>query len=146
MGELEPWMDETYLRQLFSSFGENVSVKMIRDKMTGGYANYCFLEFYSNAQASKNLNALNGTPIPNTNKVFRLNWASGGGHGAQGVGGMQSGGGSMDYSVFVGDLGGDVTESLLLQIFQAKYRSVKSARIVTDPVTGVSKSKGTWEF
>jgi RNA recognition motif-containing protein len=50
---------------------------------------------------------------------------------------------AMDYSIFVGDLGGDVTESLLLQVFQAKYRSVKSARIVTDPVTGVSKSKIT---
>jgi hypothetical protein len=35
MGELEPWMDESYIRQIWYQLGENVNVKFIRDKFTG---------------------------------------------------------------------------------------------------------------
>jgi len=35
MGELEPWVDETYVRNIWFSMGEQVNVKMIRDKFTG---------------------------------------------------------------------------------------------------------------
>ena len=35
MGELEPWMDENWIRGAWYSAGEQVSVKMIRDKYTG---------------------------------------------------------------------------------------------------------------
>ena len=35
MGELEPWMDDNYVRQIWYQYGENVSVKVIRDKFTG---------------------------------------------------------------------------------------------------------------
>jgi hypothetical protein len=35
MGELEPWMDENWIRGTWYSAGEQVSVKMIRDKYTG---------------------------------------------------------------------------------------------------------------
>ena len=41
-------------------------------------AGYCFVDFTSPAAAAKAL-TLNGTIIPNSNRPFKLNWASGGG-------------------------------------------------------------------
>jgi hypothetical protein len=35
MGELEPWIDENYIRTFWFNLGETVNVKMIRDKFTG---------------------------------------------------------------------------------------------------------------
>ena len=35
MGELEPWIDENFVRNVWFQLGENVNVKMIRDKFSG---------------------------------------------------------------------------------------------------------------
>lgn len=35
MGELEPWIDENFVRSIWFGMGEQVSVKMIRDKFSG---------------------------------------------------------------------------------------------------------------
>lgn len=35
MGDLDPWMDENFIRQVWFLFGETVVVKLIRDKRTG---------------------------------------------------------------------------------------------------------------
>jgi hypothetical protein len=35
MGELEPWVDESYIKNLWYTMGEQVNVKMIRDKFSG---------------------------------------------------------------------------------------------------------------
>jgi len=36
MGELEPWMDETFIKNVFSTVsGETVNVKVIRDRASG---------------------------------------------------------------------------------------------------------------
>lgn len=35
MGELEPWIDEGFVRQVWFNLGEQVNVKMIRDKFSG---------------------------------------------------------------------------------------------------------------
>ena len=35
MGELEPWIDENFVRSVWYGLGENVNVKMIRDKFSG---------------------------------------------------------------------------------------------------------------
>lgn len=42
MGELEPWVDETYVRNIWYNMGEQVNVKMIRDKFTG-YDKYIYI-------------------------------------------------------------------------------------------------------
>ena len=97
MGELEPWVDENFVRNLWYNMGEQVNVKMIRDKFSGfvacravmrwhiltlgafrNYAGYCFVDFASSAAAAKAL-TLNGGMIPNSARPFKLNWASGGG-------------------------------------------------------------------
>ena len=35
MGELEPWIDENFVKSVWFGMGEHVSVKMIRDKFSG---------------------------------------------------------------------------------------------------------------
>ena len=35
MGDLEPWMDENYLKQIWFKLGEAVNVKVISDKFSG---------------------------------------------------------------------------------------------------------------
>jgi RNA recognition motif-containing protein len=50
-------------------------VSMLRDCSNAGY---CFVEFASPEAAQKAL-SLNGSPVPNSARVFKLNWASGGG-------------------------------------------------------------------
>lgn len=78
MGELEPWMDENFIKGVFlSASGESVNVKVIRDKNSGN-AGYCFVEFGTPESATKAL-TLNGTQVPNSTRQFKLNWASGGG-------------------------------------------------------------------
>ena len=48
MGELEPWMDENWIRAAFYSAGHQVSVKMIRDKFTGYLLHSLFLSRIKN--------------------------------------------------------------------------------------------------
>lgn len=35
MGELEPWIDENFVRSVWFGMGYQVNVKMIRDKFSG---------------------------------------------------------------------------------------------------------------
>ncbi|KAJ3071864.1 hypothetical protein HK102_006355 [Quaeritorhiza haematococci] len=140
MGDLEPWMDENYIKQLWYSLGENVNVKMIRDKFTGGNAGYCFVDFGNAPAAMKYLSTINGTLIPGTNRVFKLNWASGGGLNDR----KEDRG--PEFSIFVGDLGPEVNDFMLLSTFQQRYISCKSAKVVTDPMTGMSRGYGFVRF
>jgi len=51
-----------------------------------------------------------------------------------------------EYSIFVGDLGPEVNEIALLNIFQNKFASCKSAKIMTDPISGISRGYGFVRF
>ncbi|KAJ1799941.1 hypothetical protein LPJ59_001471 [Coemansia sp. RSA 2399] len=78
MGDIEPWMDDERIYQIWAHVGESVTVKMIRDRLTGGPASYCFLEFQTQADAERILATYNGKPMPLAlDRPFRLNWASG---------------------------------------------------------------------
>lgn len=140
MGELDPWLDEPSIKKIWAAFGETVNVKLIREKFTGATAGYCFVEFSSPSAASKAL-TLNGQPIPNSQRLFKLNWASGGGL----IDGKRDDK-SPEYSIFVGDLASEVTEFQLLQLFQYRYSSCKSAKIMTDPQTNTSRGYGFVRF
>ncbi|KAI9356264.1 hypothetical protein DFJ73DRAFT_623217 [Zopfochytrium polystomum] len=139
MGDLEPWMDENYIKQLWFSLGENVTVKMIRDKNTGTSAGYCFVDFGTHASALKQLANVQGYVIPGTNRIFKLNWASGGGLVDRKDAGPE-------FSLFVGDLGQEVNDQLLMATFQTHYESCKAAKVVTDPMTGMSRGYGFVRF
>jgi len=164
MGDIDiTFMDETLVRNAFFQLGEQVNAKFIRDRVTGGWCNYCFVEFPNHSSAMRALSSLNGAIIPGTNRTFRLNWASGGGGG----GSMSSSGSSSllgtlspaarmlnplelstgpDYAVFVGDLAADATEEMLLQLFTSYYRAVKAVKVLHDPMTGMAKGYGFVRF
>src|SRR4051812_16987856 len=51
-----------------------------------------------------------------------------------------------EFSIFVGDLGPEVNEFVLVSLFQARFPSCKSAKIMTDAVTGQSRGYGFVRF
>lgn len=56
--------------------GQLVSVKIIRNKNTAVSEGYGFVEFATHEAAEQVLRTFNGCPIPNTDQIFRLNWAA----------------------------------------------------------------------
>ncbi|MQM12019.1 hypothetical protein Taro_044932 [Colocasia esculenta] len=138
VGDLQYWMDETYIHSCFASAGEAVSVKVIRNKQTGQSEGYGFIEFANRAGAERVLQSFNGQLMPNAEQTFRLNWAS------YGAGERRSE--DNDHPIFVGDLAADVTDYMLQETFRARYPSVKGAKVVTDRITGRSKGYGFVRF
>ncbi|KAH7068327.1 hypothetical protein BKA63DRAFT_375641, partial [Paraphoma chrysanthemicola] len=51
-----------------------------------------------------------------------------------------------DYSISVSDLGPEVTAFVLVQLFKDRYQSTKSAEIMSDPISGVSRGYGFVRF
>lgn len=177
-GELEPWMDEEYAKQVCTLMGwDPVSIKVPRpapDPITGQQANnpgYCFLTFPSQAHAASVLSQTSnssGNPVvmPNSSKPFSLNWASSvpSASTPPSVPGqpvtLPSGQNPQypkEYSIFVGDLAPEVSNSDLVAVFRnpvlglrndreprfiRPFLSCKSAKIMLDPVTGVSRGYG----
>ncbi len=125
---------------------------------TSSNAGYCFVEF-TTAEAAQKALALTGTPVPNSSRVFKLNWASGGGlvdrrYAAHNVlfailsslTSFDSDDRGPQYSIFVGDLGPEVNEFVLVSLFQSRFPSCKSAKIMTDAMTGQSRGYGFVRF
>ncbi|KAF9675536.1 hypothetical protein SADUNF_Sadunf09G0042400 [Salix dunnii] len=139
IGDLQYWADESYLTSCFAHTGEVVSIKIIRNKLTGQPEGYGFVEFVSHAAAERILQTYNGTQMPGTEQTFRLNWAS------FGIGERRPDAGP-EHSIFVGDLAPDVTDYLLQETFRVHYPSVRGAKVVTDPNTGRSKGYGFVKF
>ncbi|XP_042513174.1 polyadenylate-binding protein RBP47B'-like isoform X2 [Macadamia integrifolia] len=139
IGDLQYWIDESYLHNCFAHTGEVLSIKIIRNKITGQPEGYGFIEFVTHAAAERVLQTFNGTQMPGTEQTFRLNWAS------FGIGERRTDAGP-EHSIFVGDLAPDVTDYLLQETFRAQYPSVRGAKVVTDPNTGRSKGYGFVKF
>ncbi|KAJ1957076.1 hypothetical protein IWQ62_005170, partial [Dispira parvispora] len=153
MGDVEPWMDQAYLRQVWYNLGEQVNVKVIYNRATGAQANYCFVEFPDMNSCNKAFATYNGTFIPGTQKQFRLNWATGGmgrmGHPGNGGanGGIQAGQlKPNDFPIFVGDLAPEVNDYLLLNTIQARFPSCFNANVKVDTRTGASRGYGFARF
>ena len=53
-----------------------MNVKIIRNKNTAVSEGYGFVEFATHEAAEQVLRTFNGCPIPNTDQIFRLNWAA----------------------------------------------------------------------
>ncbi|KAI0080776.1 hypothetical protein K474DRAFT_1672312 [Panus rudis PR-1116 ss-1] len=183
-GELEPWMDEEYAKQVCNLMGwDPVNIKVPRpapDPLTGRQANnpgYCFLTFPSQQHAAAVLAQVNsgnasGAPVtmPNSSRPFTLNWASSvptaplpAGFNGQTISipGAQNPQYPKEYSIFVGDLAPEVSNSDLVAVFRnpvlglrndreprfiRPFLSCKSAKIMLDPVTGVSRGYGFVRF
>ena len=74
VGDIESWMDEKYLVDIFGKSGRVVKVKIKRDKFTNVPLGYAFVEFETHEEAAKVLQLFSGSTHPRTNKPFRLNW------------------------------------------------------------------------
>jgi RNA recognition motif-containing protein len=140
MGAVQPHWDETFLASLFAQTvpGELVSVKVMRNPVSNMPSGYAFLEFASHESAMSILDAYNGQIIPGTAVAFRLNW----GAGAR----KAYGTGVQEYSLFVGDLAPEVTDSMLQETFASRFPACSSAKVVTDSATGSSKGYGFVRF
>ncbi|KAK8439165.1 RRM [Candidozyma auris] len=163
MGDLDTWLDEAAIVDLWwQIMRKKVNVKVIKPKnpkpespyMGLTHSGYCFVEFESYDDAQEALR-LNGQLLPdiampsqrhfpnnpdNQKKYFRLNWASGATLSAPIVH-------SPEYSLFVGDLSASTTEAHLLSFFQKSFPdSIKTVRVMTDPVSGKSRCFGFVRF
>ncbi|KAG2013035.1 RNA-binding protein Csx1 [Coprinopsis cinerea AmutBmut pab1-1] len=177
-------MDEEYARQVCTLMGwDPVNIKVPHpapDPATGqqpaNNPGYCFLTFPSHAHAAAVLaqinNAGKSVTMPNSSRPFVLNWASSVPASATGASASFSGGAypssapqqpqyQKEYSIFVGDLAPETSNSDLVAVFrnpvlglrndrEPKYirpfLSCKSAKIMLDPVTGVSRGYGFVRF
>ncbi|KAF9480189.1 hypothetical protein BDN70DRAFT_894369 [Pholiota conissans] len=191
-GELEPWMDEEYAKQVCNLMKwDPLSIKVPHpapNPATGQQANnpgYCFITFPSPSYASSVLaqvaNGANGTPLsmPNSTKPFVMNWASSvtsatspmsasfpavaGPQAAAAVAAAAAAAQQYpkEYSIFVGDLAPETSNSDLVAVFRnpvlglrndrepkfiRPFNSCKSAKIMLDPLTGVSRGYGFVRF
>lgn len=100
---------------------------------------YGFLEFENRNQASDALQALNGKPLPNSNKNFKLNWASYNSNKSN----QQN---PNEFSIYVCELSTSVKNDKLRDFFKEKYNSVFDAKIIIDPSTKISKGYGFVKF
>ncbi|KAM0751533.1 hypothetical protein T439DRAFT_212388 [Meredithblackwellia eburnea MCA 4105] len=141
LGDLEPWMDEAYVRECCARMGWDgvTGVKIIRGSSpTSGY---CFLTFPSVNHAAQVLARFNASPptlMPRSSRTFKLNWST----GLPGAQPRWDG----EFSVFVGDLGRDVGEAELMALFTPLFPSTKSAKIMYDPSTSLSRGYGFIRF
>ncbi|GJP44619.1 hypothetical protein CLOM_g3992 [Closterium sp. NIES-68] len=143
VGDLQYWMDETYLWNAFSSTGEVVNAKIIRNRATGQPEGYGFVEFARHSAAQHVLTTFQGTAMPQAEQQpFRINWAA---FGAGEKGGGRPADGQ-EFSIFVGDLAPDVNDYLLSETFRCRYGSVRGAKVVVDNVSGRTKGYGFVRF
>ncbi|ODV80151.1 RNA-binding domain-containing protein, partial [Suhomyces tanzawaensis NRRL Y-17324] len=153
MGDLDPSWTEESISSIWVSFGEKpVGVKIMRDKSASAKPAYCFVTF-ENPDIVARAMQKNGMAIPGSPRVLKLNFASAGGNNrfsgpATGQSGFAKGDSiKNENSIFVGDLGAEVTESVLSQKFSEKYPSqIRQVKIMVDPSSKVSKGFGFVRF
>lgn len=68
IGDIENWMTEKDVSNMFAQIGSVVNVKIIRDKNSGTPMGYGFVEFSSHEVAARVLQLYNGSVNPTTNK------------------------------------------------------------------------------
>ncbi|XP_077547051.1 tRNA selenocysteine 1-associated protein 1-like isoform X2 [Haemaphysalis longicornis] len=139
IGDIEPYMDEAFLKQAFAVMGEAcLSTKIITNKLTGLPVGYGFLDFIDEAAALRVLHKCDGKPIPGSNpsKKFKLNHAC---H-SKDIAQQQA-----EYSAFVGNLTTEVDDLGLYTAFHSRFPSVKAAKVVLDE-GGKSRGYGFVRF
>lgn len=154
MGDLDPAWTESTILSIWSSCGEKpVSITLIPDRTNLGRGPYCFVAFADAASAELALEK-NATPIPGTNKTFKLNWSSGlgrlGGNSNYNLGnpsGTNNTNNNNNFSLFVGDIALDVTEEMLLAEFKKYFPTeISLVKIMMDTVTRQPKGFGFVRF
>lgn len=133
MGDIEPWMDELFIRNSFIECGFNPNkITLIKDKRFERNKNFCFVDFNSFQEATNALFYLNSKIIPKTNIFFKLNIAK------------NNEKFKFSKNLYVGNLTPRINDIDLYNIFKTKYPSVYYASIITD--NGVSRGYGFVHF
>jgi hypothetical protein len=172
LGDLEPWMDEHYLVQVCSLLGWDtvkmhiprppVAANATRHPNNSGYA-LLIMASPDTAQRVCFQFGPDGPPqsqpilLPNSNHPIKIDWADS--PLAQTAIGKELGpvDNAIEYSIFVGDLAGDVTNADLMNVFRnpnlglrgdfpprliAPFHSCCNAKVMVDSFSGVSKGYG----
>lgn len=127
MGDIEPWMNELVIKNLFETNGFHPKeIRFVKDKRYNIFQNYCFIDFNNMLEANNALIKLKGKKIQNLNLRFKLNWAN-----------KNSENGS---NLYIGNIPSEATDSELYTFFKDKYPSVQHASIITE--NGISKRYG----
>merc|ERR1719284_12939 len=138
IGGLESYMDEDFILKSLHANGETniLSIKVIKNKFTGGAAGYGFINFVSDQVALTCMHKLNGKVIPGTQPPvrFKLNHNS-----------NRLLPGEKNHSIWVGDLTPEIDDLQLYRFFSARFQSIVSAKVVLDD-TGFSKGFGFIRF
>lgn len=116
-------MTESFLMNAFVKMGENpTAIKIMRNRLTGEQAGYCFVHFTSDEVARTAMHKLNGKVIPNSSPPvrFKLNHA---GPNNRPVVGQDK-----EYSLWVGDLSPDIDDYTLYKCFASRYQSIRTAK------------------
>ena len=131
MGDVEPWMDESFIMSSFTAFKfKPKSINLIFDGRLNRKKNFCFIIFNNVQEANNALLKLNGKKIPNTNNYFKLNLTKK----------------SSEYQniIYVGNLSPSINDTQLYKFFKSKYSSVISASVISD--NGKSRGYGFVHF
>jgi RNA recognition motif-containing protein len=83
VGNLQPWMEESYLHQVFSRFGELKHVKIVRDRNSQQPQGYGFIDFGDHEIAKQVLTTWDdickASDTQQTTANLKLNWGVRGG-------------------------------------------------------------------
>ena len=125
MGDLDYWMDESFIMNSFIQYGFTpINVKLIIDKRFHKNQNFCFVTFNNLKEANNALFQLNRKKIPNSNSFFKLN--------------LTKKSSENKKIIYVGNLPQKIGENELYRYFKSKYSSVISACVLSNN----DKSKG----
>ncbi|XP_040382159.1 oligouridylate-binding protein 1-like isoform X2 [Oryza brachyantha] len=130
VGNVHVQVTEALLREVFQSTGLVEGCKLIRKEKSS----YGFVDYYDRRSAALAILTLNGRQI--FGQLIRVNWAYASG---------QREDTTDHFSIFVGDLSPEVTDSALFSFFSG-YSSCSDARVMWDQKTGRSRGYGFVSF
>ena len=131
MGDIEPWMDESFLMDAFNECGfKPNNIKIVRNKYINRFRNFGFVNFDNFEDANNAIFKLNAKQIPKTNIYFKLN--------------LTKNNKKTTNNAYVGNLPPYMNDIELYNMFKKKYPSVYYASIITD--NGISRGYGFVHF
>lgn len=138
MGDVEPFMNEEFIRNQFVALDLKViNVRIMHsNKFQDQNLTYAFIELEDERTAIRTVQRYNDKPLPeDPRRKFKLNFTCQ----------SQIKQAQDENGLFVGELSPDVDDLMLWSAFQERYPSVKWAKVIKDH-NGISKGFGFVKF
>ncbi|KAI5950551.1 hypothetical protein CANMA_005211 [Candida margitis] len=147
MGDLDPSWTEEFIHSMWSSLvTPPKAVKIMRDRLNPSKPSYSFVTFQDQETLDLALQR-NGQLVPNSHRKFKLSHASAKNNAPTGAASGSTRPTIGEFSLFVGDIASDVSETALYSKFNLKYpNQIKSARVIVDQETKIGKGFGFVKF